>query len=62
MSNKIVKYSKHHHKPRGRKIAEADWDKHRDKILHLWLEDGDEGRTLDEIVEIMRREHQFSAT
>jgi hypothetical protein len=63
MSNRIVKSSKKpQEKPRGRKIAEADWDKHRDKILHLWLKDGDEGRTLDEIVNIMIRGHQFVAT
>lgn len=62
MSSKIVKYSQRPEKTRGRKIAEADWDKHRDKILHLWLEDGDEGKTLDEIVDFMRREHNFVAT
>ncbi|XPS73406.1 hypothetical protein M3J09_005553 [Ascochyta lentis] len=59
MSNKVVKPSS---KPRGRKIPEADWNEHRDIILHLWLEDGEEGRTIDEIVEIMRRERNFVAT
>lgn len=59
MSNRVVKHSK---KPRGRKIPEADWNRHRDKILHLWLKDGDEGRTLEEIVDIMKRDCNFYAT
>ena len=59
MSNRITKSS---NKPRGRKIAEADWNKHRDRILHLYLDDGGEGRTVHEIVEVMKRECNFVAT
>jgi hypothetical protein len=63
MSNRIVKHPKTGaEKLRGRKIADIDWDKHRDKILDLWLKDNDGKRTLDEIVEIMQRDCQFIAT
>jgi hypothetical protein len=63
MINRIDKRSKTDAgKSRGRKIADIDWDKHRDKILHLWLEDNNGKRTLDDIVGIMKRDYGFVAT
>lgn len=63
MFNRVVKHSKADAgKLRGRKIAEKDWNQHYDKILHLWLKDNDGKRTLEEIVEIMKKDHQFVAT
>lgn len=59
MANKVVKHSK---KPRGHKISEADWNQHRERILYLWLQDGGKGRSLNEVVEIMKGEHNFTAT
>ncbi|KAH6616456.1 hypothetical protein C7974DRAFT_474931 [Boeremia exigua] len=59
MSNRVSKPSNKH---RGRKIPDAQWECNRDRIIHLWLEDGDDGRKLDEIVKIMGDRHKFHAT
>ena len=47
---------------RGKKIPDEKWDNHRTEILRLWLADGNQGKTLDEIVDIMREKHNFIAT
>jgi hypothetical protein len=49
-------------KQRGRKIPNEQWDSFRDRILHLWLHDGEEGRNLKDVAQILKREHNFAVT
>ena len=49
-------------KQRGRKIPNEQWDSFRVRILHLWLHDGDEGRSLEDVAKILKREHNFVVT
>ena len=49
-------------KQRGRKIPDEQWDSLRVRILHLWLHDGEEGRSLEHVAQILKREHNFVVT
>ena len=49
-------------KERARKIPNEQWDSFRVRILHLWLHDGDEGRSLEDVAKILKREHNFVVT
>ncbi|KAF3007506.1 hypothetical protein E8E13_005586 [Curvularia kusanoi] len=49
-------------KQRGRKIPDEQWNDHRSRILRLWLHDGEEGRSLKEVADIMERKYGFVAT
>jgi hypothetical protein len=49
-------------KQRGRKIPNERWDSFRVRILHLWLHDGEEGRSLEDVARVLKREHDFVVT
>ena len=49
-------------KERARKIPNEQWDSFRVRILHLWLHDGEEGRSLEDVAKILKREHNFVVT
>ncbi|KAK7943654.1 uncharacterized protein PG986_012767 [Apiospora aurea] len=44
---------------RGQWASQADWDRHRPLISHLYIE---EGKPLKEVIDILERDHGFKAT